>query len=394
MTYLSPGAMRAHIAPPLHQFPAMQLAPRVSRAKQGMRIALGERLAHRPLQPLAIPRALWQHAHARKMNEQALAASFSPEDLSQGEMQADQLFLLIDFVNACTKSTNQQLFVRRTSKDMVVTKLGFGLANVLPVLTHLTRSDCEDLLFEPRIETACHAFVKVGLHRMSAEMPEPWQFRDASWVTLFEEFGDLIRVHQRGASAGRSQQLHADYHRNRLHEAKSYFSKVARAHPLAHLVRIELEVALDGSADHRTRFLHMHKLSGDLIRRVALTYGDAVVGDARLIDRAGGNGYQAHVMLAFDGPNRSEMLAIEEAMPGIWRDIAPTGQLRDANAMPNFQYRGTGVEYRDYESCTSQLDKTATYMAGTSEIFRVSVAGAPAGLVLAEVSEIDPQRAK
>ncbi len=40
---------------------------------------------------------------------------------------------------------------RRTSKGMVVTKLGPVLASALPVLFHLIRSDCEDVLFTPRI---------------------------------------------------------------------------------------------------------------------------------------------------------------------------------------------------------------------------------------------------
>lgn len=36
-------------------------------------------------------------------------------------------------------------------KGMVVTKLGPVLASALPVLFHLIRSDCEDVLFTPRI---------------------------------------------------------------------------------------------------------------------------------------------------------------------------------------------------------------------------------------------------
>lgn len=393
MSYYYPGTAWTHIVPTPHQRSAPQL-PRVGHAKQGIRIALSERLAHNPLQPLATRIAPWQRIRTLEMNEQASLPAISPDDLIQGEMRADQLFLLIEFVNACSKSTNRYMFVRRTTKDMVMTKLGSNLANVLPTLVHLVRSDCDDLRFEPRIEGACAAFVEVGLNRMTVPIPQPWQFQEAAWVTLFEEFGDLIRLRQRSASAGRAQQLHEDYHRNRLREVRGYYSKVARAHPLGYLVRVELEVALDGSADHHTRFLHMRKLSGDFLRRVAFTYGDAVVADARLIDRAGGNGYQAHVALVFEGPNHSEMTAIKEALPGIWRDLAATGRLRDTNAMPNFQYRGTGAEYREYESLASQLDKAAIYMAGTSEIFRVSVDRAPDELVLAEVSDINPTAKK
>jgi len=182
------------------------------------------------------------------------------------------------------------------------------------------------------------------LHQLNGAVHPHWLFQDASCVAVLELFGNLIRVFERGAKAGRAQQVHEDYHRNRLHETKAYFSKTARVHPFGQLLRAELEVALDGTADHRTRYLHMQKLSGAFGRQVALTYGGAVVGDARLIDRAGGIGYQANVMLVFDGPGRSEMLAIEEALPSIWRNLAATGRLPATHAMPSSQYRGTGIE--------------------------------------------------
>lgn len=194
------------------------------------------------------------------------------------------------------------------------------------------------------------------MHQLNGAVHPHWLFQDASCVAVLELFGNLNRVYERGAKAGRAQQVHEDYHRNRLHETKAYFSKIARVHPSGQLLRVELEVALDGTADHRAWYLHMHMhmLSGAFGRQVALTYGGAVVGDDRLTDRAGGNDYQAHVMLVFDGPGRSEMLAIEEALPSIWRNLAATGRLRATHALPSFQYRGTGIEYRDYESLASQ----------------------------------------
>ena len=57
--------------------------------------------------------------------------------------------------------------------------------------------------------------------------------------------------------------------------------------------------------------------------------------------------------------------------------------LRDTSALAHFQHRGTRSEYRDDEPLASQL--AAVYMAGTGEIFRVPLAGAPEGLALAEV---------
>ena len=45
------------------------------------------------------------------------------------------------------------------------------------------------------------------------------------------------------------------------------FRPVARRPPSGHVLRLALDVALEGSADHRTRYLHMHRLSGAFNRR-------------------------------------------------------------------------------------------------------------------------------
>ncbi|TPG22145.1 hypothetical protein EAH83_16245 [Variovorax ginsengisoli] len=370
----------------------MPLTPRVTPAKQPLRIALSERLAHNPLQAFTLLRAGWQHAHALMTQEQMLAPQIEPDDLRQAEVQTDQLFALLDFVRQCTKSIDRTFFFRRSSSGAFSLKpLGRSLQHVLPAVSALSRPDRRDLAFAPSIETACRAFTHVGLHQLWIDWSQDLQSSAAPLVTLLENFGDHIRDHQRSTSAGRAQALHDEIHRTRFQNTKRYFAKLARAYPTGYLARVELELASGGAADHQTRFLHLHRSSRDLIRRLKLVYGEAMVGDARLIDRASGNGYQAHVALVFDGPSHKELRDIEQALPGLWREVVPNGRLRDANTMPNFQYRGTGAEYRDYESLSSQLGKAAVYMARTGEMFRVHLDGAHTDLVLAEVSDIDPK---
>ncbi|QRY31835.1 hypothetical protein JVX96_00450 [Variovorax sp. PDNC026] len=383
------------VPPDIPRYEPMPLPPRVSAAKQPLRIALSERLAHNPLQPFALPKTGWQHAHALKVQEQMLAPPIEPGDLHQAELQTDQLFALLDFVRQCTKSTDRTLFFRRSSSGVFSVKpLGRSLQNLLPAVAALSRADCCDLAFAPSIEAACLAFGQVGLDQVWVDRSQSWQSCAAPLVTLLENFGDHIRDHQRSTRAGRAQTLHDEIHRTRLQETKRYFAKLPRAHPTGYLVRVELELACGGTADPQTRFHHMHRSSGDFIRRLKLLYGEALVGDARLIDRASGNGYQAHVALVFDGPTHQELRDIEHALPSVWRDLAPNGQLRDTNAMPTFQYRGTGAEYRDYESLASQLEKVAVYMACTGELYRVHLNDGLKDLILAEVSDIDPQRKK
>lgn len=133
-------------------------------------------------------------------------------------------------------------------------------------------------------------------------------------------------------------------------------------------------------------FRHMHEASGVFVRSVKLMYGNAIVGDARLIDRTSGNGYQAHVLLVFDGPTAEELAQIDEALADLWREQARGGDLLDVNAMPTFQYRASGRLYLDYETPAGQLEKAAIYLARTSEILEVCCAGGPAGLVIGETS--------
>lgn len=383
------------VSPDIPRYEPMPLPPRVSSARQPLRIALSERLAHNPLQAFALPRTGWQHAQALKTQELMLAPEIRPENLVDAELQSDQLFALLDFVRQCTKSTDRDLFFRRTSSGVVSLKpLARSLQNVLPAVAALSQDDFCDLAFAPSIEAACRAFAHIGLHQVGVDWSQRSQSYAAPLVTLLEDFGDHIRDHQRSTRAGRAQTLHDEIHRTRFHDAKRYFAKLARVHPTGYLVRVELELASGGTADAHTRFVHMHRSSGNFIRRLKLIYGDALVGDARLIDRASGNGYQAHVALVFDGPTHQELQVIEQALPSLWRDVVPNGQLRDASAMPSFQYRGTGVEYRDYESLASQLEKAAIYMARTGEMYRVHFGDVLKDLVLAEVSDIDPQRKK
>lgn len=380
--------MESQALQPLPRYRATTLPPLVTRSKQSVRLALGERLAHNPLQPFAPARTAW-HAYALRAKETLLPPQISPEGLEQAEAQADQLFGLIEFVRHCTKSTDRALFFRPTSSGGFSLKtLGLSLPNVLPVLFALNRMDCSDLTFAPSIETAYLAYVHVGLHQVLIDWSQRWESKNAAVKTLLEDFGDRIREHQRSASAGREQERHDAYHRRRTQEIARYFAKLAKANPTGYLMRAELETASGGTADHKTRYLHMHRTSADFIRRLKLMYGDAMKGNARLIDLAGGNGYQAHVALVFDGPSQQEMREIEAALPSIWKGVDSNGLLRDTNAIEKVQYRGTGVEYRDYECLSSQLKKAAIYMAETRAFFGVSVAGAPDGLVLAEAEAV------
>jgi hypothetical protein len=115
-------------------------------------------------------------------------------------------------------------------------------------------------------------------------------------------------------------------------------------------------------------------------------YGDAIVGDARLIDRGDGDGHQAHVVLVFDGPSAQELMQMDQALVEIWREQTGNGYVRDVNAMPRFQYRATGHLYRCCETSADQLGKAAIYLARPSAIVEVRAVNGPAGLVIGETS--------
>jgi len=131
----------------------------------------------------------------------------------------------------------------------------------------------------------------------------------------------------------------------------------------------------------------MHEASGIFVRSAKQMYGDALVGDARLIDRGNGSEYQSHVLLAFDGPGAQELAQIDQSLTQIWREQTRGGYLVDVNSMPRFEYRATGHLHRGYETSVGQLGKAAIYLVRPSEIVEVRAVNGPAGLVIGETSQ-------
>ena len=143
-----------------------------------------------------------------------------------------------------------------------------------------------------------------------------------------------------------------------------------------------------GRSSHR--FLHLRRFSGEFIRRVKLAYGDAIVGDACLIDRARVTGIRPR-RLGDRRPEASEFWGIEEALTSIWREPTGKGHLRNTRSIPMF---GTAERAMSTETTSAWLRnwKAAVYLAGTAQIYQVCASGAPDGLVLGEAFEIGPAR--
>lgn len=81
-------------------------------------------------------------------------------------------------------------------------------------------------------------------------------------------------------------------------------------------------------------FRQMHEAGGVFMRSAKQMYGEAIGGDARLIDRGDGGGHQAHVVLVFDSPSVQELGQIDQTLVEIWREQTRDGYLVDVKAMP------------------------------------------------------------
>ena len=79
-----------------------------------------------------------------------------------------------------------------------------------------------------------------------------------------------------------------------------------------------------------------------------------------------------HILLAFDGPNWQELVAIDDALPQLFDEqTSGLGYLAGCNDVASFVYRGTGSAAQPYETTASMLDKAAVYLADTDSMFHV-----------------------
>jgi hypothetical protein len=364
-------------------------APR-NRSQQAIRIALHERLAKKPIAVTHAATSMWQRMAALQRQIPMSPLPFDQEDLRWGEWAGDGLLVIDKLGQECIQSANRMIFFKHTAKGWESTKMGQDLIRVVQPLSLFATSDRSDLCFSRKAEMMLDAFTKVGLPDVSIDDPQTWLFggvcASAYVANLFNEMGELVRLHGSSARGSRAMQRQDDEHAAKRQEVKGYFAKIARRHPTCDIKRFELKFSPSNLDDRDAVFRHMHKASGIFVRSVKLTYGDAIVGDARLIDRATGSGYLAHVVLVFSGPTAEELACVNEALADTWRNQTRGGDLVDVNAMPTFQYRATGHLHRDYETAAGQLEKAAIYLASTSEIVEVRATGGPAGLVVGETS--------
>lgn len=361
-----------------------------NRSQQAVRLALHERLTKRPKTFGQVTTAMWQRMALPPGQMASPAQPFDQEDLRCGEWAGDGLLAIQKLAQECIQSTNRLIFFKHTAKGWEPTKMGHELIQVVQALSVFAKGDRRDLSFATRIEMMLDAFVNVGLSELSFDDPQAWLFQRgyqlASMANLFNGMGEEIRTRGGSASVGRAMQRHDDLHAAKWRETKAYFGKIARGSPTCHAKRFELELPSSSSFDKDAMFRHMHEASGIFVRSAKQMYGEAIVGDARLIDRGDSGGHQAHVVLVFDGPNAQELAQIDQALADIWREQTRDGYLVDVNAMSVFQFRATGHLHRGYETSAGQLEKAAIYLARTSEILEVRAAAGPAGLVIGETS--------
>jgi len=382
-------------APPalwqMHQAIAIQGPRHVPRSRSQQATRLHERMVRKPNTGIQVTTAMWQRTPLQHQDAPPPTWYFDQEDIRWGELAGDGLLAIRALAQQCIVSKNRQIFFKQTAKGWELTKMGHELIQVMQPLATFAKSDRLDLIFEPRIEMMLDAFVLVG-------SPEPnfanllvgpylggWQ--PAPIANAFNTMGEEVRSRGGSASAGRAMQRHADLHAAQWREANAYFAKLAKLHPAGDIKRVQLELPARNLYDKAGAFRHMRESSGIFLRSAKLMYGDAMVGDARLIDRGDGHGYQAQVLLAFDGPTAQELAQIDQTLADIWREQASEGSFVNMNARSMFQYRATGPQQYGYETLGDRLEKAAIYLARTSEILDVRIGDGPSGLILGETTD-------
>ncbi|MNX84198.1 hypothetical protein D3C86_1159870 [compost metagenome] len=386
--YFPPGGPPSAMAAqqPIYQLEGPRYVPN-NRSQQAIRLALHERLTRKPAMARQTTTAPWQRMASSQRGVPAAALPFDQEDLLWGEWAGDSLLAIDKLAHECIRSASRMIFFKQTVRACELTKMGHELMRIVPALSLFATRDRCDLVFSPQLEMMFDAFVSVGLSELNFGNPQMWLVQGSlQFASMANGMGDMVRSRGGSASAGRAMQRHDEQHSVKWCKAKAYFAKIARRHPTCDIKRYELELPPSDVVDREALFRHTHEASGIFVRSAKQMYGDAIVGDARLIDRGDGDGHQAHVVLVFDGPSAQELMQMDQALVEIWREQTGNGYVRDVNAMPRFQYRATGHLYRCCETSADQLGKAAIYLARPSAIVEVRAVNGPAGLVIGETS--------
>jgi len=289
-----------------------------------------------------------------------------------------QVLLLMDLVTLIVKigkSKSNAFRVRSTSLGEVVqiSTLGHQLFECLPGLA-VALSAPPEVRFDPRIEVALAAARDRGVTILNLDALRAMMLRDP-WTAanVLNGFVDQVRHVVNTRAFIHQLQRHKDRQSTQLRDLVAYFKRIAKFHPTATVLRLELRA--HRNADSNSHYLRSCISSLDLtfrdwLRQTQLAYGAAIAAHAWKLDFDSAEGFFVHVAIVIDGPGNTEIQVLERSIGESWRSVAG-----GASYVLSCKGEGVELEYRGGRcgawncSLDEELGDAAIFLAGTDSLF-------------------------
>jgi len=300
--------------------------------------------------------------------------------------QVFDVLVLIDLINLVekmgkSKSNAFKVKVAKMGAVVQISALGHQLLEYVPWLGMALRAVSE-VRFDPRIDVAAVAARDRGLSVYDVNTLRSMLYRDP-WpaVNVLNGFVDQVRHAVNTRAFIHHMQRHKDKQATSLRELTAYFKRVADQHPAATVLRLELRGHPQAGGQHR--FLQSSAVSlvqalNDWLRQAESAYGKTIVAHAWRIDFDSSEGFFAHIALVVDGPQPTELQAMERSLDASWRSMAGGASycLTCKGAAVELEYRGGRPDAWNY-SLNEELRDAAIFLVGTDSLFAWDFDGKP-----------------
>ncbi|TPG20740.1 hypothetical protein [Variovorax guangxiensis] len=258
----------------------------------------------------------------------------------------------------------------------VPTEVGRKLLGVMPGLHYWTE------VFDSRLELHSDRYVDLALGRyFKMKVWQEFKLGRVCWASdgsVHESTAKLLNsyvedLHQRGDRLQTGAKLGArgSVFSGRVAKVRDHLAKTLKAHADLAIKRFDL---VDGRIDltEGASWPELQKAVREFVRQVMKTYGKAVVCEYGKIDALEIVKPAMHVLLAFAGPNATELRAIDRALEALWVELTKGyGMLLNCSAVAELSYRGTDLQNQRRGTPLEQIERAAWYLAGTDELYEV-----------------------
>lgn len=254
-----------------------------------------------------------------------------------------------------------------------------------------------EVRFDPRIEIIVAATRARNLGAFPPDSLKGMMSRDP-WAaaSVLNGLFDEVRHEVNTRAFMHRLQRHRDKYATRLSDLTTYFKQVAKLHPSATVLQLELRkranLLREGDLTQRYAVDLSQWLAGWL-GSASAAYGEAIVGNAWKIDYDVSDGFFAHIVLVVDGPQPVEIEGMTRALVESWRSMCGPGAYLEDCKGPGIELEYRGRKTNAWSlSLEDELRDVAIFLASTDSLFGWDYGGNPAHMEGAAFPRRQPAR--